>query len=119
MNVNAFMVAGGCAALLGSGYYYGLSPIQMPSMLMPKLNLVAEAAATTEDPYARSRAQLPLNRPEEAALLTGNSNKPLAEGIAKALGINLLEGEVKNFADGEIKVKFNAKDVIGKDCYII
>jgi ribose-phosphate pyrophosphokinase len=51
--------------------------------------------------------------------MTGNSNKPLAESVAKALGVELLAEGCWSFADGEVYARFKAKDVIGKDCYII
>jgi ribose-phosphate pyrophosphokinase len=51
-------------------------------------------------------------------LFTGNSNKPLAEDIAKHLGMKLGKMTVDNFADGECNVMIN-ENVRGKDVYII
>lgn len=51
-------------------------------------------------------------------LFTGNSNKPLAEDIAKHLGMKLGKMTVDNFADGECNVMVN-ENVRGKDVYII
>ena len=62
---------------------------------------------------------MPLDNPENVALLSGNSNKPLAEAVARALGTKLIPGEMRKFADGEVNCSFNAQDVQGKDCYIM
>ena len=40
----------------------------------------------------------------EIKLFAGNSNKPLAEAIAKALNMELSDIEVGRFSDGEITV---------------
>ena len=52
------------------------------------------------------------------ALLAGNSNKPLAEAIAKYLKMELSATEVKTFSDGEISVSI-PETVRGKDVFII
>ena len=51
-------------------------------------------------------------------LLAGNSNKPLAEAIAKELGLSLSDAEVGKFSDGEISITL-PKTVRGKDVFII
>ncbi len=51
-------------------------------------------------------------------LLAGNSNKPLAEAIAKELGLGLSDAEVGKFSDGEISITL-PKTVRGKDVFII
>ena len=72
------------------------------------------------DPYERSRRNEALERSGASfALLTGNATKDLAEKVAARLGAKLTEGNVRKFADGEIGVDFNAKDVKGRHCYII
>lgn len=52
------------------------------------------------------------------ALFAGNSNKPLAEAIAKELKMNLSASEVRTFSDGEIAVAI-PETVRGKDVFII
>ncbi len=51
-------------------------------------------------------------------LLTGNSNKPLAEAIAKELKLSVSDAEVGKFSDGEISITL-PKTVRGKDVFII
>ena len=52
------------------------------------------------------------------ALLAGNSNKPLAEAIAKNLNMELSACNVQQFSDGEIFVSL-PETVRGKDVFII
>lgn len=47
-----------------------------------------------------------------------NSNRPMAEDIAKKLGMTLGDAEVEKFSDGEISVKIN-ETIRGADVYII
>ena len=54
----------------------------------------------------------------EIKLFSGNSNRPLAEAIAKALNLNLSQVEVGTFSDGEISVHLG-ETVRGKDVFII
>ena len=51
-------------------------------------------------------------------LLAGNSNKPLAEAIAKELKLTVSDAEVGKFSDGEISISL-PKTVRGKDVFII
>lgn len=51
-------------------------------------------------------------------ILAGNSNRPLAEAIAKQLGLPLSNAEVNRFSDGEINVNL-PQTVRGKDIFII
>lgn len=51
-------------------------------------------------------------------LITGNSNKPLAQKISKHLGVPLAECEVSRFSDGEIFVKIS-ENIRGMDVFII
>lgn len=51
-------------------------------------------------------------------LFTGNANRPLAENIAKYLGVELGRSQVGRFADGEINVHI-LENVRGCDCYVI
>jgi ribose-phosphate pyrophosphokinase len=56
--------------------------------------------------------------PEELKLISGNSNKPLAEKISQYLGVSLSKAEVSRFKDGEIKVKID-ENIRGTDLFII
>ena len=51
-------------------------------------------------------------------VFTGNANRPLAEEIAKHLGIPLGEGKIKRFSDGEVWVEVD-QNVRGMDVFII
>ena len=54
----------------------------------------------------------------EIKLFSGNSNRPLAEAIAKDLKMQLSEAEVSTFSDGEINVHI-CETVRGRDVFII
>lgn len=54
----------------------------------------------------------------ELKLLSGNSNKKLAESVANSLGITLGASEIEKFSDGEIKIMIN-ESIRGKDVYIM
>lgn len=54
----------------------------------------------------------------ELTLLSGNSNRDLAESVAKYLGIELLDADIEKFKDGEVSVKIN-QSIRGKDVYIM
>ncbi len=51
-------------------------------------------------------------------LIAGNSNRPLAEEIAKILGVSVSPAEVGKFSDGEISITL-PKTVRGKDVFIV
>jgi ribose-phosphate pyrophosphokinase len=51
-------------------------------------------------------------------LMTGNSNRPLAEKVAEQLGVPLCDVTLDRFADGEIQCKIN-ENVRGVDIFII
>ncbi len=51
-------------------------------------------------------------------LITGNSNKPLAEKISAYLKVPLCDAEIYRFCDGEIGVKIN-ENIRGTDVFII
>ena len=55
---------------------------------------------------------------EKIKLISGNSNKPLAQKIADYLSIPLCDAEIKRFSDGEISVKIN-ENIRGTDVFII
>ncbi len=54
----------------------------------------------------------------ELLLMSGNSNKPLAEEVAQYLNQRLADVTIKKFSDGEISVKIN-ENIRGKDVFII
>lgn len=56
--------------------------------------------------------------PNEIKLITGNANKPLAEGVSKHIGIPLTDATVTSFSDGEIMVKIN-ENIRGADVFAI
>jgi len=70
------------------------------------------------DPYARSRACEPVIG-NDFVVLGGTSNPALVEAVSRKLGRPLAKGTLKQFADGELSVSFQAKDVSRKHCYII
>jgi ribose-phosphate pyrophosphokinase len=51
-------------------------------------------------------------------IFTGNSNRPLAEDICRAIGVPLGEATVTSFPDGESFVKIN-ENIRGADVYLI
>ena len=51
-------------------------------------------------------------------VLSGNSNRPLAEAVAKELNLPLSAAEVGKFSDGEISITL-PQTVRGKDVFII
>jgi ribose-phosphate pyrophosphokinase len=55
---------------------------------------------------------------EKIKLITGNSNRPLAQKISDYLKLPLCDAEIKSFSDGEIAVKIN-ENIRGTDVFII
>ena len=51
-------------------------------------------------------------------LVSGNSNKPLAESIAKYLGVKLVDTTIKKFPDKEIFVEVQ-ENVRGEDVFVV
>lgn len=51
-------------------------------------------------------------------LFCGNANRPLAEAVARALGIKLGEATVERFPDGEVQVRL-LESIRGDDVYLI
>ena len=51
-------------------------------------------------------------------MISGNSNKPLAEEIANLLGIKLADSKIGRFADGEVSIEIK-ENVRAKSAYII
>jgi ribose-phosphate pyrophosphokinase len=56
--------------------------------------------------------------PKEIRLLTGNSNKSLAEEVAEYLRISISDTLCKRFSDGEIHIKIN-ENVRGHDTFVL
>ncbi|UCD17658.1 MAG: ribose-phosphate pyrophosphokinase [Candidatus Zixiibacteriota bacterium] len=54
----------------------------------------------------------------ELKLITGNSNHPLAEKIARYIGVELTACELRRFSDGELFVQIN-ENIRGADVFII
>ncbi|MBF0345049.1 MAG: ribose-phosphate pyrophosphokinase [Nitrospirae bacterium] len=55
---------------------------------------------------------------KEIKLLTGNSNRVLAQEVSEYLKIPLCDATVKTFSDGEISIKIN-ENVRGDDAFVI
>jgi ribose-phosphate pyrophosphokinase len=51
-------------------------------------------------------------------ILTGNANRPLADHIAKAMGVELCRATVSRFSDGEVFVRLD-ENVRGADVFIV
>ena len=51
-------------------------------------------------------------------VISGNSNRPLAQGIAKYLRTDLVNCEIKDFSDGEIFVQIH-ENVRGADIFVV
>lgn len=54
----------------------------------------------------------------ELKIITGNANKPLAQKIAKYIGIELAECQLTRFSDGEIFAQIN-ENIRGTDIFIV
>ncbi len=54
----------------------------------------------------------------ELKIIAGNGNRPLAESIARYIGINLSACEVRRFSDGEVFVQIN-ENIRGADLFIV
>ena len=54
----------------------------------------------------------------ELIIVSGRSNSPLAEKIARSLGEELSPVTITNFSDGEIWVKYE-ENIRGKDVFIV
>ncbi len=59
-----------------------------------------------------------INHGNEIKIFSGNSNKPLAEKIAKQLNTTLGNLEVTHFSDGEIYCRFD-ESIRGKDVFLV
>lgn len=59
-----------------------------------------------------------INHGNEIKIFSGNSNKPLAEAIAKKLNTSLGLMELTHFSDGEIYVRYD-ESIRGKDVFLV
>ncbi|CEL97133.1 unnamed protein product [Vitrella brassicaformis CCMP3155] len=84
------------------------------------INTNANANANNHrNPLWRSQERKPIEKKiEESLILSGNSNVPLAEGIANHLGKKLGSIQLKRFADGEVSLQI-MDSLRGKDVYLI
>jgi len=71
-----------------------------------------------KDPLWRSRAFAPLIKDQDTLILSGNSNKELAEEVARRLGTTLGKMKSDKFADGENNIQIY-DSVRGKDVFVI
>src|SRR5471030_2016940 len=55
---------------------------------------------------------------ETMKLITGNANRPLAEAVAKFLGLTLTQANIKRFSDQEVFVEI-LENVRGEDVFMI
>lgn len=55
---------------------------------------------------------------KDIKIFSGNSNRPLAKGIAQSLGLELSKADVGLFSDGEIQVSIH-ESVRGSDVFIV
>lgn len=55
---------------------------------------------------------------KDIKIFSGNSNRPLAQGIAQCLGLELSKADVGLFSDGEIQVSIH-ESVRGSDVFIV
>jgi|EP00670_Eutreptiella_braarudii_P000748 ribose-phosphate pyrophosphokinase len=65
-----------------------------------------------------SGAAASLERPYRLKCVTGNSNRPLAEAVAKKLGVEMCPARVGQFANGEIDIKILG-NVRGDDVFVL
>lgn len=56
--------------------------------------------------------------PDVLKIISGNSNRPLAEKISQYVGVPVSKAEVSRFSDGEIRVKID-ENIRGADLFII
>lgn len=54
----------------------------------------------------------------ELRIMTGNSNRSLAEAIARNLNVEMMQADVRRFSDGEVYVSIK-ENVRGKDVFVV
>ncbi|MGK0617419.1 ribose-phosphate diphosphokinase [Meiothermus cerbereus] len=75
-------------------------------------------ASVTEQRLGSESEELQHANSGHVKLFCGNANRPLAEAVAKALGIQLGEATVERFPDGEVRVRL-LESIRGDDVYLI
>ena len=80
----------------------------------PRSASLDDASAQTQGGPARGKG----GRPPKIKILSGNSNRPLADAIATCLNLPLTRATVRRFADMEIFVEIH-ENVRGEDVYVI
>ncbi len=75
-------------------------------------------ASVTEQRLGSESEELQHANGGHVKLFCGNANRPLAEAVAKALGIQLGEATVERFPDGEVRVRL-LESIRGDDVYLI
>src|SRR3990170_5803574 len=56
--------------------------------------------------------------PDVLKIISGNSNRPLAEKVSQYVGVPISKAEVSRFSDGEIRVRID-ENIRGADLFII
>jgi ribose-phosphate pyrophosphokinase len=81
--------------------------------------LVAEAAKAKEGklPAERKRSRS-LNEDKRFKLISGSANRPLAEEIARHIGVQVGEARLQRFADGEVYFQL-LENVRGIDVFVV
>lgn len=95
------------------------SPLFLGSSITAQAQPAGDFCKKEDDPYWRSRRNLPVDSNNDFVVLAGNSNPELSKKVASRLGTSLAAGTVAQFADGEVRCDFKADDVSGKHCYIV
>lgn len=75
-------------------------------------------ASVTEQRLGSEPEELQHANGGHVKLFCGNANRPLAEAVAKALGIQLGQATVERFPDGEVRVRL-LESIRGDDVYLI
>jgi len=75
-------------------------------------------ASVTEQRLGSESEELQHANGGHVKLFCGNANRPLAEAVARALGIQLGEATVERFPDGEVRVRL-LESIRGDDVYLI
>lgn len=83
------------------------------------MNVKSLSRSVTFMMQSRVKRDIPKSmRKREWIILSGNSNRPLAQKIVDRLGKRLTEAELRRFSDGEVFVEIK-ENVRGRDVYVI
>lgn len=75
-------------------------------------------ASVTERLGLAAQEEMQYSNGGHVKLFSGNANRPLAEAIGRALGIQLGQATVERFPDGEVRVRL-LESIRGDDVYLI